>query len=155
MGTLTGRAAAITGPHDQGRRHTLRMPAAADLLQTAINVFAKRRRAFAREIDVRDSAAVARGTRELVEVQNVRANASIGLGGEQREPSFRDVVEVNLFGVRNTVHAADPLMIAQGRGDAIVLTSSTHCLTGRDGSGDAGARPTTPANTAWSASCAR
>ena len=67
------------------------------------------------------------------------ANAGIGVmdATENRRP-FRDQLDVNLVGVWNTVQAAAPLMIEQGRGGAIVLTSSAFGLTGRggDGSGD-------------------
>jgi NAD(P)-dependent dehydrogenase (short-subunit alcohol dehydrogenase family) len=42
-------------------------------------------------------------------------------------------------GTWNTVHATAPLMIEQGRGGAVVLISSTQGLTGRGGSGVAGA----------------
>src|SRR5260370_20268159 len=53
------------------------------------------------------------------------------------EQAFRDQVEVNLFGVWNTIQAAAPVMIEQGRGGAIVLTGSTLGLVrrGRNGRG--------------------
>jgi NAD(P)-dependent dehydrogenase (short-subunit alcohol dehydrogenase family) len=53
--------------------------------------------------------------------------------------AFRDQLDVNLVGVWNTVQAAAPLMIEQGRGGAIVLTSSAFGLTGRGGDGSGGA----------------
>jgi len=48
---------------------------------------------------------------------------------------LREVVDFNLTGVWKTVSAAAPAMIEQGRGGAIVLTSSTQGLTGRGGNG--------------------
>lgn len=116
-----------------------------DLLQTVAEVEALDRRIIASEVDVRDSAAlraaVTDGAAALGGLDIVLANAGIAPGGGARdhpEETFRDIVEVNLFGVWNTVHAAAPLLIEQGRGGAIVLTSSTQGLTGRGGSGDAG-----------------
>ena len=52
--------------------------------------------------------------------------------------AFRDQLDVNLVGVWNTVQAAAPLMIEQGRGGAVVLTSSAFGLTGRGGDGTGG-----------------
>jgi NAD(P)-dependent dehydrogenase (short-subunit alcohol dehydrogenase family) len=94
-----------------------------------------------READVRDAAAlraaVASGVARLGAVDIVVANAGIGMMSEDasEEQAFRDQVEVNLFGVWNTVQAAAPVMIEQGRGGAIVLTGSTLGLVGRGGNG--------------------
>ncbi|GAC1397223.1 MAG: hypothetical protein NVS4B6_19520 [Mycobacterium sp.] len=44
---------------------------------------------------------------------------------DERSRTFRDIVEVNLIGIWNTVDAAIPALIAGGRGGSIVLTSST------------------------------
>ena len=57
------------------------------------------------------------------------------------EQASRDQIEVNLFGVWNTVQAAAPVMIEQGRGGAIVLTGSTLGLVGRGGNGPSAAGP--------------
>lgn len=50
---------------------------------------------------------------------------------------FRDIVDVNLIGVWNTVHAAIPTLIEGGRGGSIVITSSSAGLkaTGTDRTG--------------------
>ncbi|WP_459960705.1 SDR family NAD(P)-dependent oxidoreductase, partial [Mycobacterium avium] len=50
---------------------------------------------------------------------------------------FRDIVDVNLVGVWNTVEAALPALIDGGRGGSIVLTSSSAGLkaTGTDRAG--------------------
>jgi NAD(P)-dependent dehydrogenase (short-subunit alcohol dehydrogenase family) len=59
---------------------------------------------------------------------------------ESVEPAtaFRDLLDVNLVGVWNTVHAAAPRMIEQGRGGAVVLTGSVMGLSGRGGNGTPG-----------------
>lgn len=115
-----------------------------DLAETVKEVEALDRRIVATEADVRDGAAVGRavadGVAQLGGVDIVLANAGIAiLGARQDDPqqAFRDLVEVNLFGVWNTVQAAAPVMIEQGRGGAIVITSSTQGLTGRGGNGSA------------------
>ena len=54
------------------------------------------------------------------------------------EDGWRDVIDVNLTGVHNTVEAAIPAMVEQGEGGSIVLTSSAAGLAGI-GSHDAGA----------------
>ena len=71
----------------------------------------------------------------------VLANAGIapmGAETEDRVASFRDVVDVNLTGVCNTVEVAVPRMIEQGRGGSIVLTSSTAGLKGIGGDSGGG-----------------
>jgi NAD(P)-dependent dehydrogenase (short-subunit alcohol dehydrogenase family) len=62
-------------------------------------------------------------------------NAGVGLAGEVRDTTLADwrkVMEVNLFGVIHGVHAAYPLMIAQGSGH-IVNTASGAGLLPRPG----------------------
>ena len=120
------------------------MSTPADLAGTVAAVEALDRRIVATEADVRDAAAlravVTDGAAQLGGLDIVLANAGIAVvGADAGEPgqTFRDLVEVNLFGVWNTVQAAAPLMIEQGRGGAIVLTSSTQGLTGRGGNGTA------------------
>ncbi|WP_219419209.1 mycofactocin-coupled SDR family oxidoreductase [Pseudonocardia nigra] len=121
------------------------MGTSEDLAQTVAAVKSLDRRIVAAEVDVRDAAALREavddGAEQLGGVDIVLANAGIAPGGgsgPDPERAFRDIVEVNLFGVWNTVHAAAPRMIEQGRGGAIVLTSSTQGLTGRGGNGDGG-----------------
>jgi NAD(P)-dependent dehydrogenase (short-subunit alcohol dehydrogenase family) len=107
-------------------------------------VEARERRIVAVEAAVRDAAAlrdaVADGVARLGTLDIVVANAGIGLMSEEvdDEQAFRDQIEVNLFGVWNTVQAAAPVMIAQGRGGAIMLTGSTLGLVGRGGEGTGG-----------------
>ena len=96
--------------------------------------------------DVRDLAglrdALAAGERQLGKgVDIVVANAGIfPVGGPGSDPDrvFRDVIDVNLIGVWNTISAAAPGMIERARGGSIVLTSSTQGLTGRGGDGHPG-----------------
>ena len=119
------------------------LASAEDLAQTVIQVEALDRRIVPAQADVRDigalRAAVAEGVSQLGGVDIVLANAGIlGVSTDteaDQDKLFRDVVEVNLTGVWNTVSAAAPIMIEQGRGGAIVLTSSTQGLTGRGGDG--------------------
>lgn len=113
------------------------------------------RQVVAAEVDVRDADALARavvdGARQLGGVDVVLANAGIGIT-EKTEPhrAFRDQFDVNLVGVWNTVHAATPLMIAQG---AVVPLSSPVRPSGSPGAAaTARAAPTatSPASTASS-----
>jgi SDR family mycofactocin-dependent oxidoreductase len=126
----------------------------ADLEETAGLVKAAGRRIISIRADVRNASAlgnaVLEGTAQVGPVDIVIANAGIGIvplpdvePDEARE--FRDIVEVNLFGAWNTVHAAAPGMIERGKGGSIVLTSSTQGLSGRGGNGSA-------ANAAYAAS---
>jgi SDR family mycofactocin-dependent oxidoreductase len=166
-GRHAGKVALITGAgRGQGRSHAWRLadegadviavdvcapvdgiayPMATrdELEETAAGVRERGGRASAHVADVRDaetlSTAVAAGIEELGGVDAVLANAGVGIASPDVAPAqaFRDQLEVNTVGVWNTVHAAAPTMIDQGRGGAIVLTSSSMGLTGRgsDGSG--------------------
>jgi NAD(P)-dependent dehydrogenase (short-subunit alcohol dehydrogenase family) len=62
----------------------------------------------------------------------------MGAASEDRVAAFRDVVDVNLVGVWNTVEVAVPRLVEQGRGGAIVLTSSTAGLKGIGGDSGGG-----------------
>jgi SDR family mycofactocin-dependent oxidoreductase len=169
VGRLEGRVALITGAaRGQGRSHAVRLasegadvigldicrqidtvayPLAtdADLARTVSEVEATGRRMVAAEADVRDLDAVRKavddGVNQLGGVDIVLANAGIGMIDPDTEPgaAFRGVLEVNLVGVWNTVHASAPIMIEQGRGGSIVLTGSVMGLSGRGGAGNPGA----------------
>jgi len=168
MGRFTDKIVVITGAaRGQGRSHAVRLAAEgadvialdvchdidsvaydlatpADLEETARLVAEQGRRVVTTEVDVRDGEAVARavadGARRLGGVDVVLANAGIGLMDAAADPgrAFRDQLDVNLVGVWNTVQAAAPLMIEQGRGGAVVLTSSAFGLIGRGGDGTGG-----------------
>src|ERR1019366_673145 len=135
MALLDGKVAFITGAaRGQGRSHAVRLaqegadiiavdicreiesvgyPLATpgDLARPVSEVEAHDRRIFAIEGDVRDPdvlrAAVADGVSELGALDIVVANAGIGMMSDTVDESraFRDQIEVNLFGVWNTVQA--------------------------------------------------
>ncbi len=87
--------------------------------------------------DVRDRVAVERvlaaGVAEFGRLDFVVANAGIlpivGAAANTAQ-AYRDAVEVNLNGVFHTVDSAVPLLIEQGAGGSIVITSSTSGLVG-------------------------
>jgi SDR family mycofactocin-dependent oxidoreductase len=116
---------------------------AADLAETVAQIESLDRRIVTAEVDVRDAgalkAALDQGVAELGGVDIVLPNAGI-LGhltddASDQDAFFREVIDINLTGVWNTMNAAAPIMIEQGRGGAMVLTSSTQGLTGRGGNG--------------------
>lgn len=119
------------------------MGTAADLAETVEAIESLDRRVVTAEVDVRDpaalKAALAQGVAELGGVDIVLPNAGIlgdlGDASSDQDLYFREVVDINLTGVWNTISAAAPIMIEQGRGGAMVLTSSTQGLTGRGGNG--------------------
>jgi SDR family mycofactocin-dependent oxidoreductase len=164
-GKLEGKVAFITGAaRGQGRSHAIKlasegadiiavdlcgqiasvqyaMSTPEDLAETVKEVESYDRR----QADVRDpvalTAALEEGFAELGRIDIVLANAgTLAAAVTEADPvqAFLDTIAVNLFGVRNTVHAAVPHMIEQGAGGAIVLTSSTWGLTGRAGTGAGG-----------------
>lgn len=166
MGKLDGRVAFITGAaRGQGRSHAIRlakegadiiavdicrqmktprypMSTPEDLEQTVEEVKSAGQRVVARQVDVRDAAALKEafddGVGELGPVDIVLANAGIASGGEiPADEQWDEVIGVNLTGVWNTGRIAIPSMIERGEGGAIVLTSSTAGLIG-PGSGDSG-----------------
>jgi SDR family mycofactocin-dependent oxidoreductase len=155
MGNLTGKVAFITGAaRGQGRAHALRLAADGadiialdicrdidsidypnanpeDLDETVTLVEKEGGRIVARQADVRDADAVeqvvADGLGEFGRIDIVLANAGVirlGPGGDRRQ-TFRDIIDVNLIGVWNTVEATLPALLDGGRGGSIVLTSSS------------------------------
>ncbi|WP_019873779.1 mycofactocin-coupled SDR family oxidoreductase [Sporichthya polymorpha] len=109
-----------------------------DLAETVKLVEERDARIVVSRADVRDAAAlrqaVETGSAELGALDIVLANAGIfpGIGEVAKTgEAFADVVDVNLTGVYNTVEAALPTLIEQGRGGSIVLTSSVAGLSGR------------------------
>ena len=160
MGNLDGRVAFITGAaRGQGRAHAVRLaregadivavdicrdidsmdyPNATpdDLDETIKLVENEGRRIVAHQADVRDpdalQQAVDEGVREFGRLDIVIANAGIiRLSGDgDRRQIFRDIVDVNLIGVWNTIEAALPALVDGGRGGSIVLTSSSAGLKG-------------------------
>jgi len=163
-GRLKGKVALITGAaRGQGRAHAVRLatdgadiiavdicapigsvkyPLASpeDLAATVKLVEDTGARIVAREADVRDraslSTAVQAGIDELGRLDIVIANAGIA-PMQSGDDGWRDVIDVNLTGVYNTIKAAIPTMVKQGSGGSIVLISSAAGLAGV-GSPDAG-----------------
>jgi SDR family mycofactocin-dependent oxidoreductase len=160
VGNLNGKVAFITGAaRGQGRAHAVRLAADGadiialdicrdidsidypnaspeDLEETVKLVEKEGRRIVARQADVRDADAVeqvvADGIAEFGRLDIAIANAGVirlGGGGDRRQ-TFRDIVDVNLFGVWNTVEAVTPALIDGGRGGSIVITSSSAGLKG-------------------------
>ena len=161
---LAGKVALITGvARGQGRAHAVRLASegadivgvdicapiasvpyplatADDLAATVKLVEDTGARIVAKEADVRDRAslseAVQAGIDELGRLDIVVANAGIA-PMQSGDDGWRDVIDVNLTGVYNTIKAAIPTMVKQGSGGSIVLISSAAGLAGV-GSPDAG-----------------
>jgi len=164
MPKLQGKIAFITGAaRGQGRSHALRLaqegadiiavdiceqiptvtyPLATldDLKETAEAVRAIGGRIVIEQADVRDRSMLAKafesGLAEFGGVDIVLANAGIlpAVDGDEDPQTFADVIGVNLIGMWNTVEVAKKTLVEQGRGGAIVLTSSTAGLKGYAGS---------------------
>ncbi len=151
MGRVQGKVAFITGAaRGQGRSHALRlaeegadiiavdvchdidtigypMSTPDDLKETVRLVEAQDRRIVALQADVRDrsqlATALERGLAELGKVDIVVAQA--GIAGQKSEAplqAWTDVLDTNLIGVINAVHAALPHLQA---GASIIATGST------------------------------
>ena len=163
-GPLQGRVAFITGAaRGQGRAHAIRLAAdgadviavdlceqiasvryplatADDLAATVKLVEDTGARIAARQGDVRDraslSSALQAGLVEFGRLDIVVANAGIA-PMQSGDDGWRDVIDVNLTGVYNTIKVAIPTMVKQGTGGSIVLISSAAGLAGV-GSPDAG-----------------
>lgn len=89
------------------------------------------RRVVARRGDVRDLATLTQlcrdGAAELGGIDIVVANAGISNWNrfwEMPEEQWQTMIDVNLTGVWKTLKAAAPIMIDQGRGGSIIITSS-------------------------------
>jgi SDR family mycofactocin-dependent oxidoreductase len=162
--SLEGKIAFVTGAaRGQGRAHAVKlasegadiiavdlcdqiasvpypMATADDLAATVKLVEETGAHIVASEGDVRDAgslaAALQAGVDELGGLDIVVANAGIA-PMQAGEDGWRDVIDVNLTGAFHTVEAAKPILVGQGRGGSIVLTSSVMGLVG-GGSDDVG-----------------
>ena len=162
MGKLDGKVAFITGAaRGQGRSHAVELAKAGakiiavdicqqiasvpyamstpeDLAKTVNEVEAAGGSIHAAEVDVRDSGALAaaldEGAAWFGGVDIVLANAGIApMTLHPVDEEWQDVLDVNITGTYNTVRLAAPRMIEQGRGGAIVITSSDAGITGIGG----------------------
>lgn len=166
-GSLDGRVALITGAaRGQGRAHAIRLaregahviaidicapvsetvpyPAATpeDLAQTAQAVEAQGRKVLAREVDIRDDAAlhrlVADGVEQFGRLDILVANAGVLSWGrlwELTDDQWNAVIDVNLTGTWRTVRAVVPAMIEAGNGGSIIIVSSSAGLKATPGNG--------------------
>jgi SDR family mycofactocin-dependent oxidoreductase len=112
-------------------------PSVEDLEETAELVRKTGRSVVSLQADVRSlgdmRALVDAGLSQLGRLDVVCANAGIfthGLLWELSEDEWRDMIDVNLTGVWHTLKASVPVLIDQGEGGSIVLTSSTSGLKG-------------------------
>lgn len=166
-GSLLGRVAFITGAaRGQGRAHAVRLaregadivaldicapasttltyPAATaeDLAETVRLAEAEGRKVLAREIDIRDDAALRRLVADTVEqfgrLDIVVANAGVlgwGRVWELTDEQWDTVIGVNLTGTWRTLRATIPAMIEAGNGGSIVVVSSAAGLRATPGNG--------------------
>jgi len=166
-GALEGRVAFVTGAaRGQGRAHAARLaaegadiiaidicrpisdtitypfPTAEDLAETVRLVEAAGRKVLAREVDIRDLAAlqqvVADGVEQFGRLDVVVANAGVLSWGrmfEMSEEQWDTVVDVNLNGTWRTIRAAVPAMIEAGNGGSIIVVSSSAGLKATPGNG--------------------
>ena len=166
-GTLEGRVAFITGAaRGQGRAHAVRLanegadiiaidvcgpisetityPLATseELAETVQAVEATGRKVLAREVDIRDLAAlqqvVADGVEQFGRLDILVANAGVLSWGrmfEMSEEQWDTVIDVNLNGTWRTIRAAVPAMIEAGNGGSIIIVSSSAGLKATPGNG--------------------
>jgi (+)-trans-carveol dehydrogenase len=115
-----------------------------DLAETARLVEAAGRGIVAREGDVRDQESLEDAVREGLDkfghIDIVSANAGISPFGPETwlndDRQWKDVHDVNVWGVRSTVRAVVPKMIEAERGGTIIITSSGAGLKGVYGLSD-------------------
>jgi SDR family mycofactocin-dependent oxidoreductase len=166
-GPLDGRVAFITGAaRGQGRAHAIRLategadiiaidvcgpisetityPLATseELAETVAAVEATGRKVLAREVDIRDLAAlqqvVADGVEQFGRLDILVANAGVLSWGrmfEMSEEQWDTVIDVNLNGTWRTIRAAVPAMIEAGNGGSIIIVSSSAGTKATPGNG--------------------
>jgi len=104
----------------------------AELDETVKQIESMGRRAVRAVADVRSLSelqqAADAGLSELGKIDIVCANAGVGswaVAWEMTEQQWKDMIDINLTGVFNTVRATLPSMVERGKGGSVVLTSST------------------------------
>jgi SDR family mycofactocin-dependent oxidoreductase len=117
-------------------------PTSEDLAETVRLVEAQGRKVLAREVDIRDLAAlqevVADGIEQFGRLDVLVANAGVLSWGrmfEMSEEQWDTVIDVNLNGTWRTVRAAVPAMIEAGNGGSIVIVSSSAGTKATPGNG--------------------
>jgi SDR family mycofactocin-dependent oxidoreductase len=108
-----------------------------DLAETARLVEKQDRRIVARKADIRDldalSAVVEEGVAELGRLDIVVANAGIcsaGMSWEISVEQWKETIDTNLTGTFYTMKATVPVLLEQGTGGSIIITSSVAGLRG-------------------------
>jgi SDR family mycofactocin-dependent oxidoreductase len=166
-GLLEGKVAFVTGAaRGQGRAHAIRLaregadiialdicasasdtilypPATPeDLAATQHAVEEHGRKVLAREVDIRDSAALTELVHDAVEqfgrLDILVANAGVLSWGrlwELSDDQWNTVIDVNLSGTWRTLRAAIPPMIQAGNGGSVVVVSSAAGLRATPGNG--------------------
>lgn len=165
MGTLEGRVAFVTGAaRGQGRAHAVRLAREGadviisdicapvsdtipypgtnpeDLAETVRQVEAEGRKVLAREVDIRDDAAVrqlvADGVEQFGRLDVLVANAGVLSWGrlwELTDEQWNTVIDTNLTGTWRTLRAVVPAMIEAGNGGSIIVVSSSAGLKATPG----------------------
>jgi SDR family mycofactocin-dependent oxidoreductase len=113
-----------------------------DLTETVRLVEAEGRKVLAREVDIRDDAAlrqlVADGVEQFGRLDVLVANAGVlgwGRVWELTDEQWDTVIGINLTGTWRTLRAAIPAMIEAGNGGSIVVVSSSAGLKATPGNG--------------------
>jgi SDR family mycofactocin-dependent oxidoreductase len=164
-GTLEGRVAFVTGgARGQGRAHAVRLAREGadvivsdicapvsdtipypgttpeELAETVRQVEAEGRKVLAREVDIRDSAAlrqlVADGVEQFGRLDVLVANAGVLSWGrlwELTDEQWNTVIDTNLTGTWRTLRAVVPAMIEAGNGGSIIVVSSSAGLKATPG----------------------
>jgi SDR family mycofactocin-dependent oxidoreductase len=111
-----------------------------ELAETVRAVEATGRKVLAREVDIRDLAAlqqvVADGVEQFGRLDILVANAGVlswGRSWEMSEEQWDTVIDVNLNGTWRTIRAAVPAMIEAGNGGSIIIVSSSAGLKATPG----------------------
>jgi SDR family mycofactocin-dependent oxidoreductase len=166
-GALQGRVAFITGAaRGQGRAHAIRLAREGadiialdicapvsesityeaatpdELAETVRAVEAEGRKVLAREVDIRDDAAlrqlVSDGVEQFGRLDILIANAGVlswGRVWELTDEQWDAVIDVNLSGTWRSLRAVIPAMIEAGNGGSIVVVSSSAGLKATPGNG--------------------
>jgi NAD(P)-dependent dehydrogenase (short-subunit alcohol dehydrogenase family) len=149
MGQFEGKVAIVTGGASGiGRsicaylgRHDARVVVAdrhlADAEETAASIAAEGGRAEAACVDVTDAdrlaSLIGKTARERGRIDLLFNNAGIGLNGEFRDVTlaqWKQIVDVNLWGVVYGCHHAYPIMVEQGCGQIVNTASLAGLIPG-------------------------